>query len=184
MKEVEKFEVGRYDYRNFPEELEYVQLFSLKRFPRRVISEDFTQSAQDGTNAPYIFIEAYNKGVLDDKLLNKRKRILGDCKNLPIKKNGWFDKEAYEKRRKEYHSVMPLIGLKHRFTLDEYLKNEDIKYYLKYFELDTEKFWYLLLFFYECTDEMCFDGEVEGMIYIWKECVFYCSMNATNLLKM
>jgi len=163
MKEVEKFEFNLWQFNNYPKELEYVELFSLDKFPCRSLLKDFTDSGQVGTKAPRVFIEAYNEGVLDDKLLKKRKDISRDCKNLPIKKNGCFDKEAYEKRRKEYHSVMPLIGLKHRFTLDEYLKNEDIKYYLKYFELDTEKFWYLLLFFYECTDEMCFDGEGDSL---------------------
>lgn len=41
---------------------------------------------------------------------------------------------------------------------EEYLKQKEIQEYLEYFELDKDKFWFMLLFAYDFTMSVCFNG--------------------------
>ena len=52
--------------------------------------------------------------------------------------------------------------LKPPFTINEYLKNEKIQSVLSKFQLDIEKFWYLMLYIYDNSYDLCKTGiEIE-----------------------
>lgn len=57
-----------------------------------------------------------------------------------------FLKEAYNARK-----------LRHKFTVEEYTQDEDLQGYLKTLDLDSEKFWYLLLFCYDYSWGICME---------------------------
>ena len=48
--------------------------------------------------------------------------------------------------------------LRHKFTVEEYTQDEDLQGYLKTLDLDSEKFWYLLLFCYDYSWGICMEG--------------------------
>ena len=45
--------------------------------------------------------------------------------------------------------------LRHKFTVEEYMQDKELQGYLKALELDSEKFWYLLLFCYDYSWGIC-----------------------------
>jgi len=117
---------------------------------------------------PKHFGLAYNNGVVSEEVLEKRRKKLEKSDTL-LKQNGLVDMENFW--TKEDFSLIYIVGLKHRFTVDDYLNNKAIQYYLKYFELDVGLFWYFLLFAYDCTYEACIDGveAVKSNVQIMKE---------------
>ena len=48
--------------------------------------------------------------------------------------------------------------LRHKFTVEEYMQDKELQGYLKALELDSEKFWYLLLFCYDYSWGICMKG--------------------------
>ena len=48
--------------------------------------------------------------------------------------------------------------LKGRFSIDAYLQNRELQDLLTTLDLDAEKFWYLLLFCYDCSWGKCMEG--------------------------
>ena len=48
--------------------------------------------------------------------------------------------------------------LKGRFSFDSYIKNKELQDLLTTLDLDAEKFWYLLLFCYDCSWGKCMEG--------------------------
>lgn len=48
--------------------------------------------------------------------------------------------------------------LTNEFTYEEYLKQEEIQKLLEYFELDKDKFWFMLLFAYDFSESVCLNG--------------------------
>ena len=48
--------------------------------------------------------------------------------------------------------------LKGRFSFDSYIKNKELQELLAVLGLDAEKFWYLLLFCYDCSWGKCMEG--------------------------
>lgn len=48
--------------------------------------------------------------------------------------------------------------LKGKFSFDSYIKNKELQELLAVLGLDAEKFWYLLLFCYDCSWGKCMEG--------------------------
>lgn len=48
--------------------------------------------------------------------------------------------------------------LTHYFTYQKYIENTDIQELIKFFELDRDKFWFLLLFIYDYSESLCING--------------------------
>lgn len=48
--------------------------------------------------------------------------------------------------------------LRHKFTVEEYMQDKELQGYLTTLELDSEKFWYLLLFCYDYSWGICMEG--------------------------
>lgn len=48
--------------------------------------------------------------------------------------------------------------LKGKFSFDSYIKNQELQELLTALDLDAEKFWYLLLFCYDCSWGKCMEG--------------------------
>ena len=48
--------------------------------------------------------------------------------------------------------------LRHKFTVEEYMQDKELQGYLQALELDSEKFWYLLLFCYDYSWGICMKG--------------------------
>lgn len=48
--------------------------------------------------------------------------------------------------------------LTHYFTYQKYIENTDIQKLIKFFELDRDKFWFLLLFIYDYSESLCING--------------------------
>lgn len=52
------------------------------------------------------------------------------------------------------------------FNYDSYMKNELIQNFIKYLELDADKFWFLILFIYDYSWHYCMDGiDTEASAY-------------------
>ena len=49
-------------------------------------------------------------------------------------------------------------SLTHYFTYQKYIENTDIQKLIKFFELDRNKFWFLLLFIYDYSESLCING--------------------------
>ena len=48
--------------------------------------------------------------------------------------------------------------LRHKFTVEEYMQDKELQGYLQALDLDSEKFWYLLLFCYDYSWGICMKG--------------------------
>lgn len=64
--------------------------------------------------------------------------------------------------------------LTHYFTYQKYIENTDIQKLIKFFELDRDKFWFLLLFIYDYSESLCINGYnvapcANEMLYNMKE---------------
>lgn len=65
-------------------------------------------------------------------------------------------------------------SLTHYFTYQKYIENTDIQKLIKFFELDRDKFWFLLLFIYDYSESLCINGydvapSANEMLYNMKE---------------
>ena len=49
--------------------------------------------------------------------------------------------------------------LKGKFSIDAYMQNRELQDLLTTLDLDAEKFWYLLLFCYDCSWGKCMEGK-------------------------
>lgn len=64
--------------------------------------------------------------------------------------------------------------LTHYFTYQKYIENTDIQKLIEFFELDRDKFWFLLLFIYDYSESLCINGYnvapcANEMLYNMKE---------------
>ena len=153
--------LGAEFYMTLPDFLAYVGLFSIGRFQMNLMSKDLDQKhlqqilalAEKTVNE---FRRSFLKGTISDDDLEKRNRLLEERSKIS-KKGG---EESMPFLSKEDGDLILRVGLKHKFTMNDFINNEDIQYYLDYFELDLLRFYFFLLYAYDSTYETCIDGTI------------------------